>query len=142
MTEHIFPVPAVLKSAAHVDARAYEELYGRSLDNPNGFWREQAQILDWIKPFTRVKNTHYSPEDVTIEWFADGTLNASFNCLDRHAHDRSGDVAILWEGDTPGEKRRVTWGDLQEEVSRLANVLKTIGVKKGDFVSVYLPVVP
>jgi acetyl-CoA synthetase len=142
MTEHIFPVPAVLKSAAHVDARAYEELYRRSLDNPNGFWRDQAQILDWIRPFTRVKNTRYSPEDVTIEWFADGTLNASFNCLDRHARDRSGDVAILWEGDTPGEKRRVTWGDLQEEVSRLANVLKTLGVKKGDFVSVYLPVVP
>jgi acetyl-CoA synthetase len=142
MTEHIFPVPAVLKATAHVDAQAYEELYRRSLDEPDGFWSEQAQILDWIKPFTRVKNTRYSPDDVTIEWFADGTLNASFNCLDRHVRDRSGDVAILWEGDTPGEKRRVTWGELQEEVSRLANVLKTLGVRKGDFVSIYLPVVP
>ena len=108
MTQHVFPVPAALKSTAHVDAQAYQELYGRSLSDPEGFWREQAQILDWVKPFTTVKNTRYAPEDVTIEWFADGTLNASYNCLDRHARERGDDAAILWEGDTPGETRRVT----------------------------------
>jgi acetyl-CoA synthetase len=142
MTQHVFPVPATLKSTAHVDLQAYQDLYRRSLDDPEGFWREQAQILDWAKPFTTVKNTHYSPDGVTIEWFSDGTLNASFNCLDRHARDRGDDAAILWEGDTPGDTRTVTWKDLQQEVSRLANALKKLGVKKGDFVSVYLPVVP
>ncbi len=85
MSQHVFPVPAALTSKAHVNAQAYEELYLRSVSDPEGFWREQAQILDWSKPFTQVKKTRYSPEDVTIEWFADGSLNASFNCLDRHA---------------------------------------------------------
>ncbi|MGO4524368.1 acetate--CoA ligase [Microvirga sp. 2MCAF35] len=142
MTQHVFPVPAALTSTAHVDRQAYLDLYQRSLDDPEGFWSEQAQILDWVTPFTTVKNTRYAPDDVTIEWFADGTLNASFNCLDRHARDRGDDAAILWEGDTPGDARRVTWTDLQQQVSRLANALKKLGVKKGDFVSVYLPVVP
>lgn len=141
MTQPVFPVPAALKSRAHVDAQTYRDLYRRSLDDPEGFWREQAQILDWVRPFTRVKNTHYAPDDVTIEWFADGTLNASFNCLDRHARDRGGEPAILWEGDTPGDTRTVTWQELRQEVSRLAHALKTLGVRKGDFVSVYLPVV-
>ncbi len=124
-----------------MNAQAYERLYRQSIDDPEGFWREEAQILDWAKPFTRVKNTRYSPEDVTIEWFADGQLNASYNCLDRHAHARGGDAAILWEGDNPGETKRITWSELHREVSRLANALKKLGVKKGDFVSVYLPVV-
>src|SRR4051794_3194008 len=95
MTQYVFPVPAALKSTAHVDLQAYQDLYQRSLDDPDGFWGEQARILDWVKPFTTVKNTRYSPDDVTIEWFSDGTLNASFNCLDRHARDRGDDAAIL-----------------------------------------------
>jgi acetyl-CoA synthetase len=142
MTQHVFPVPATLESAAHVDAETYGESYRRSLDDPEAFWRDEARILDWSTPFTRVKDTHYSPEEVRIEWFADGRLNASFNCLDRHAARYGDGAAILWEGDTPGETRRVTWSALQEEVSRLANALKDLGVGKGDFVSVYLPVVP
>jgi acetyl-CoA synthetase len=141
MTQNIFPVPASLQASAHVDAQTYERLYKRSIDDPEGFWREQAQILDWVKPFTQVKNTRYSPEDVTIEWFADGRLNASYNCLDRHAAARGNEAAILWEGDAPGETKRITWGELHREVSRLANALKKLGVKKGDFVSVYLPVI-
>jgi len=142
MNQHVFPVSADLKSKAHVDAEAYEELYRRSVEDPEAFWRDAARVLDWSKPFTRVKNTRYSPDDVTIEWFADGTLNASYNCLDRHADRRSDESAILWEGDAPGDTRRVTWNDLREEVSRLANVLKGLGVGKGDFVSIYLPVIP
>src|SRR3712207_9362328 len=94
MTQHVFPVPAHLKTTAHVDEQAYRDLYQRSLDDPEGFWREQAQILDWVKPFTQVKNTRLSPDDVTIEWFADGRLNASFNCLDRHARSRGAEAAI------------------------------------------------
>lgn len=142
MNQHIIPIPAALALKAHVNAREYEEMYRRSMDDPEGFWGEQAQILDWSRPFTQVKNTRYSPEDVTIEWFADGRLNASYNCLDRHATQKGSDPAILWEGDTPGDRRQVTWNDLRQEVSRLANTLKKLGVKKGDFVSIYLPVIP
>jgi acetyl-CoA synthetase len=142
MNQHVFPIPAVLASKAHVDARGYEEMYRRSIDEPERFWREQARILDWSRPFTQVKNTRYAPEDVTIEWFADGRLNASYNCLDRHAARKGSEPAILWEGDTPGDQRSVTWNDLRQEVSRLANALKKLGVRKGDFVSVYLPVIP
>jgi len=141
MTQNVFPIPHRLQNSANVNAEAYESLYRQSMEDPEGFWREQARILDWAKPFTKVKNTRYSPEDVTIEWFADGRLSASYNCLDRHAAARPNDAAILWEGDTPGVSKRITWSDLHEEVSRLANALKKLGVKKGDFVSVYLPVI-
>ena len=96
MNPHVFPIPAVLASKAHVDARGYEDMYRRSIDDPEGFWREQARILDWSRPFTQVKNTRYAPEDVTIEWFADGRLNASYNCLDRHAARKGSEPAILW----------------------------------------------
>ncbi|MFC4174988.1 acetate--CoA ligase [Microvirga sp. GCM10011540] len=142
MTQRIFPVPSALEAAAHVSAPVYEKSYRRSLDDPEAFWREQAQILDWSHPFSRVKNTRFSPDDVTVEWFGDGSLNASFNCLDRHVARQGDQPAILWEGDTPGDRRQVTWRELQREVSRLANVLKELGVRKGDFVSVYLPVIP
>ncbi|SCY69981.1 acetate--CoA ligase [Microvirga guangxiensis] len=141
MTQTVFPVPASLEASAHVNAETYEALYRQSIDDPETFWREQAQILDWARPFTQVKNTRYSPDDVTIEWFADGRLNASYNCLDRHAAVRGNEAAILWEGDTPGETKRITWSELHSEVSRLANALKKLGVKKGDFVSIYLPVI-
>lgn len=141
MSQLVFPVPDTLKSSAHVSAEAYEQLYRRSIDDPVGFWREQASILDWAQPFTQVKNTRYGADDVAIEWFADGKLNASYNCLDRHAAERGDDAAILWEGDKPGDRKRITWRELHAEVSRLANALKKLGVKKGDFVSVYLPVI-
>jgi acetyl-CoA synthetase len=141
MSQLVFPVPDSLKSSARVNAESYEQLYRHSIEDPEGFWREQASILEWVQPFTTVKNTRYSPDDVTIEWFADGRLNASYNCLDRHAAERGDDAAILWEGDTPGDRKRITWNELHAEVSRLANALKKLGVKKGDFVSVYLPVI-
>jgi acetyl-CoA synthetase len=125
-----------------VTAETYDRLYRRSVEDPDGFWRDQAAILDWQRPFTQVKDTRYSPDEVRIRWFADGTLNASYNCLDRHAARAPDAPAILWEGDTPRDHRRVSWGDLKDQVSRLANALLALGVRRGDFVSVYLPVVP
>lgn len=142
MNQRVFPIPTAMQANSHIDGRTYEHLYRRSVDDPEAFWKEQARILMWSTPFKRVKNTRFSPEEVSIEWFGGGKLNASFNCLDRHAL-RQGDLAaILWEGDMPGERSRVSWNDLLLEVSRLANVLADLGVRKGDFVSIYLPVVP
>jgi acetyl-CoA synthetase len=142
MSQTLFPVPPALARRAHIDAAAYEALSAQALADPEEFWREQARILDWQAPFARAKNTRFSPEDVTIEWFAGGKLNASANCLDRHAAARPDDAAILWEGDSPDATRRVTWAQLKDETCRLANVLLELGVRKGDFVSIYLPCIP
>ncbi len=142
MSQTLFPVPPALAQGAHVDAAAYEALSAQALADPEAFWREQARILDWQAPFARAKNTRFSSEDVTIEWFAGGKLNASANCVDRHAAARPDDAAILWEGDSPDATRCVTWAQLKDETCRLANVLSGLGVRKGDFVSIYLPCIP
>jgi acetyl-CoA synthetase len=140
--EIVIPVPPGFAEQAHVDAAAYERLYRWSLDDPEGFWREQAKAIDWIRPPTLIKDTSFAPDDVHIRWFEDGTLNASVNCLDRHLPAKADKPAILWEGDDPSESRVVTWGELSDKVNRLANGLKALGVSKGDFVTVYLPIVP
>jgi acetyl-CoA synthetase len=119
----------------------YFRLYQHSLADPEGFWGEHGQRLDWIKPFSKVKNASFEG-DVSIAWYADGTLNACYNCLDRHLARRGDQAAILWEGDDPGEDRRITYRELHEAVSRFANVLKSRGVKKGDRVTIYLPMIP
>jgi acetyl-CoA synthetase len=110
--------------------------------NPDGFWAEQAKRIDWIKPFTKVKNTTFEYPNVSIKWFEDGVLNISANCIDRHLKDRADQVAILWEGDDPGEDKKITFRQLHEHVCRLANVLKAHGVKKGDRVTIYMPMIP
>jgi acetyl-CoA synthetase len=138
----VFPVPPALARRAHVDAAAYERLYRRSLEDPEGFWREQAAFLDWMEPFTQVKDTCFDPADLRIRWFHDGVLNASANCLDRHLPTRADAPALLWEGDDPAERRVLTWRQLHEAVCRLANALRGLGVQRGDVVTVYLPVVP
>ncbi len=138
----LFPVPPEFAARAHVDADAYERLYRRSLDDNQGFWREQAGFLDWIRPFTRVSDSRFAPDDLRIRWFADGTLNASVNCIDRHLPAKADQPAILWEGDGTGERRTVTWAELSDRVNRLANVLTGLGVSKGDVVTIYLPVIP
>ena len=138
----IYPVPENFAASAHVDQAAYDRLYAQSLEDPAGFWREQAAFIDWIKPFTQVKDTCFDSENLRIQWFADGTLNASANCIDRHLPAKAAQPAIYWEGDTPGESRVVTWGELSDRVNRLANVLKSLGVEKGDVVTIYLPVIP
>jgi acetyl-CoA synthetase len=116
-------------------------LYEQSLADPDRFWAEHGNRIDWVKPFTKVRNAAFEG-DVHIAWYEDGTLNASYNCIDRHLPKRAEQTAILWEGDDPGEDRRVTYRELHEAVSRLANVLKARGVRKGDRVTIYLPMIP
>jgi acetyl-CoA synthetase len=119
----------------------YFRLYGQSLADPDHFWAEHGKRIDWIKPFTKVSNAAFGG-DVHIAWYEDGTLNASYNCIDRHLPKRAEQTAILWEGDDPGEDRRVTYRELHEAVCRLANALKARGVQKGDRVTIYLPMIP
>ena len=143
MAEAVYPVPAEWAQNALVDEARYLDMYRQSVEDPDGFWREHAQRIDWIRPFTRVKETSYHEQDFGIAWFADGTLNLSANCLDRHLATRGDDIAILWEPDNPAEaERRITYRELHEAVCRFANLLKARGVKKGDRVTLYLPMVP
>ena len=143
MSEALHPVPAEWAENALIDAATYQEKYRRSLDDPDGFWREEAQRIDWIRPFTKVKNTCFDREGFGIRWFEDGTLNLSANCLDRHLEKNGDTVAILWEPDDPATPgKAITYRQLHEQVCRLANALKAEGVKKGDRVTIYLPMIP
>jgi acetyl-CoA synthetase len=140
--ETLFPVPAEWAARAIMDAKGYAEAYRRAATEPDAFWGEQARRLDWIKPFTTVKDTSFNLEDFHIRWFADGVLNASVNCIDRHLPERADQTALIWEGDDPADSRKVTYGELHAEVCRMANVFKAHGVKKGDRVTIYLPMIP
>ena len=142
MSEKIYDVPAQWQNRAFADDARYNALYTRSIKDPNGFWAEEAKRIDWIKPFTKVKNISFDPHNVSIKWFEDGTLNAAYNCIDRHLTKRGDQVAILWEGDDPKHDKKITYKQLHAEVCRFANVLKARGVKKGDRVTVYLPMIP
>ena len=141
MDTSLFPVPEPVAREAWVDEAAYFRLYEQSLRDPDGFWGEQGKRLHWMKPFTKVKNARFTG-DVSIKWYEDGTLNAAYNCIDRHLATRADQTAILWEGDSPHEHKHVSYAELHECVSRLANVLKERGVKKGDRVTIYLPMIP
>jgi acetyl-CoA synthetase len=142
MSEHlVFDVPAEAAKRAHINATKYEEMYQRSISDPVGFWAEQGKRIDWIKPFTKVKDVDFTG-DVRVRWYYDGTLNVSYNCIDRHLPKRANQIAILWEGDDPKDDRRITYAELHEQVCRLANVMKAHGVKKGDRVTIYMPMIP
>jgi acetyl-CoA synthetase len=141
MTDKVYDVPADWKRRAFIDDAKYTEMYARSIKDPNGFWGEQAKRLDWIKPLTKVKNTSYTG-DVSIKWFEDGTLNAAYNCVDRHLAKRGNQTAIIWEGDDPKDDKKITYKQLHAEVCKFANVLKARGVKKGDRVTIYMPMIP
>lgn len=134
-------VSDAVAAVANIDHKKYHDLYQQSINHPDDFWREQGKHLQWIKPYTRVKNASFEG-DVLIRWFEDGTLNASSNCTDRHLPKRANQTAILWEGDDPNEQRRITYRELHDEVCRWANVLKAHGIKKGDCVTLYLPMIP
>ena len=142
MSDKIYPVPPQWAERAYVNAEAYQAMYDRSVSDPEGFWSEAGQRLKWMKPFTRAKNTTFGPGPVDIRWFEDGTLNVSANCIDRHLATRGDQVAIIWEGDNPNDSECITYRQLSERVQRFANVMKKHGVKKGDRVTIYLPMIP
>ncbi len=142
MSEKIYPVPAEWAERAFVNSVTYKTLYDHSITDPQAFWGEAGKRLEWIKPYTRVKNTSFELGRVDIRWFEDGTLNVSANCIDRHVATRGDQVAIIWEGDNPNESEEITYRQLYERVQRFANVLKKHGAKKGDRVTIYLPMIP
>jgi acetyl-CoA synthetase len=137
------PVQEAWKEHAHIKNKQYLELYQKSVEDPDAFWAEAAQRIDWIKPFTKVKNTSFEYPEVSIKWFEDGTLNVSANCIDRHLEKRGDQTAIIWEADGPDTPaQHITYRELHDKVCRLANVLKEQGVKRGDRVTIYLPMIP
>ena len=140
--ERRFLPPAEHTARAHVDAAGYDAMYAKSVSDPDAFWAEHGKRIDWMKPYTQVSDISYQKPDVHIKWFADGTLNAAANCLDRHLETRGDQTAIIWEGDDPNEARHISYKELHAEVSRFANVLKAQGVKKGDRVTIYMPMIP
>jgi acetyl-CoA synthetase len=138
----VFPVPEELAKSAWCDESTYFKLYAQSIDDPEGFWGEQGKRIHWFKPYTQVKDVSYGPGDVHIKWYQDGTTNVSYNCLDRHLATKKDDTAIIWEGDDPEVSRHITYGEVHEEVCRLANAMTAHGVAAGDRVTIYLSMVP
>ncbi|MCD9496132.1 acetate--CoA ligase [Photobacterium carnosum] len=138
---HIYPVDSAIANSAHINDDQYGEMYQQSTINPQGFWRQHGQIIDWITPYTKVKNTSFDSGHVSIKWFEDGELNVSANCIDRHLADRGDQAAIIWEGDDPNDDATLTYNDLYQQVCQFANALKSQGVRKGDVVCLYMPMV-
>ncbi|MCH8240230.1 MAG: acetate--CoA ligase [Proteobacteria bacterium] len=137
-----YDVPSEWEKQAFIDNDKYLEMYQQSVDDPDGFWGEQAKRVDWIKPFTRVKNTSFDYDNVSIKWYEDGELNVCANCVDRHLEKRGDQTAIIWEGDDPSDDKHITYHELHEHVCRLANAMKSLGVSKGDRVTIYMPMIP
>jgi acetyl-CoA synthetase len=142
MTEKIYDVPDAWKKRAHITETQYRDMYERSIKDPNAFWGEIGKRIHWFKPFTKVKNTSFDQNNVSIKWYEDGTTNVAYNCVDRHLETRGDQVAIIWEGDDPKDDQRITYKELHAQVCRFGNVLKAQGVKKGDRVTIYLPMIP
>jgi acetyl-CoA synthetase len=137
-----YPVPENRLDSAHINAQRYADMYAQSLADPDAFWRAEAGRIDWIKPFTEIDDVSWNKDDLHIRWFADGVLNASANCIDRHLPERADDTAIIWEGDSPDTDAKVSYAQLHEHVCRFANGLKAVGVAKGDRVTIYMPMIP
>ena len=143
MSDNIkIPVFENFKDSAHLTKDKYEETYKFALDNPEAFWEKEGKRINWMNPYTMVKDVTWSNNDVNIKWFYDGTLNASYNCIDRHLSDKSDQIAIIWEGDDPNESKKITYKELHQKVSKFANMMKHFGVQKGDRVTIYMPMIP
>jgi acetyl-CoA synthetase len=142
MSEKTYDVTADWKKRAYIDDAKYQAMYAHSIKDPNAFWTEQAKRIHWMKPFSKVKNTSFAPDNVSIKWFEDGATNVSYNCVDRHLEKRADQIAIIWESDNPAQDRKITYRQLHAEVQKFANVLKARGVKKGDRVTIYMPMIP
>ena len=142
MDSNIYPVSEATKARTLVTETQYEAMYARSVDDNEGFWAEQAERIDWIKPFTKIKDVSFAKDDLHIRWFEDGTLNVCYNCVDRHLESKADDVAIIWEGDDPNRDLKITYAQLHERVCKFANALKALGAKKGDRITIYMPMIP
>ncbi|TQV79739.1 acetate--CoA ligase [Denitrobaculum tricleocarpae] len=143
MTEGaVYEVSESTASAAWIDESGYFSLYEQSVSNPEAFWGEQGKRIEWFKPYSEVKDVAYGPGDVHIRWYGDGTTNVAHNCIDRHLAEKRDTTAIIWEGDDPADSKHITYGELHEQVCRLGNALKARGVKKGDRVTIYMPMIP
>ena len=138
----LFPVPAGLDRTAHCDEARYRAWYARSIEDPEGFWGEHGRRIDWTRPYTKVKDVSYAADDLHIRWFEDGTLNACVNCVDRHLAAHGARTALVWEGDDPAEESTLTYRALHAAVCRFANALRALGAKKGDRITIYLPMIP
>ncbi|MEQ1753896.1 MAG: acetate--CoA ligase [Micropepsaceae bacterium] len=142
MSDQLLPVPKDWASRAYVDNAKYQDMYKASIADPVSFWREQGKRIDWIKPYTKIKNVSFDVKNLFVRWYEDGTLNVSANCIDRHLAKRGNQTAIIWEGDDPKDAKHITYKQLHEEVCRFANVLKGQGVQRGDRVTIYMPMIP
>ena len=143
MSENLYPVPADFAANAHVNAEQYEQMYKQSVEDPETFWAKQAEdYLEWFEKWDKVLDWSFDKDDLHINWFKGGKLNVSYNCLDKHLETRGDQTAIIWEGDDPAEDKKITYSELHADVCKLANVLKDRGVKKGDRVSIYMPMIP
>ena len=138
----IFPPTAETATGAHIDDAGYQEMYQRSLTDSDSFWAEHGKRIDWIKPYSKISSVSYDKSDLHIRWYEDGSLNAAANCLDRHLADRGEQTAIIWEGDEPDQHKHISYNALHAEVCRFANALRTRGIKKGDRVTIYMPMIP
>ncbi len=141
MSDRVYPVPAAWKKRAYVTASSFKKTYTESVKSPGKFWAREAKRIDWFKFPKKIKNVSYAYPDISIKWYEDGVLNVSYNCIDRHLKKRGDQIALIWEGDNPYDDRKVTYRELHEQVCRFANVLKRNGVKKGDRVTIYLPMI-
>ncbi|NIY74798.1 acetate--CoA ligase [Thalassospira sp. HF15] len=142
MSANVYPVPGDIAKGALIDKSKYDAMYKQSVEDPEGFWGEHGKRIDWIKPYSTVKNVSYDAKDLYIKWYEDGTLNVAANCLDRHLEKRGDQTAIIFEGDDPNVSEHITYRDLYERTCRFANALKSMGVAKGDRVVIYLPMIP
>ena len=142
MSENLIPVPEEWKKRAFMTKAQYEAAYAESVRDPDGFWGQEAKRLDWLTPFTKVKNVSWDPDNLSIKWFEDGALNVAANCIDRHLEKRGDQTAIIWEGDDPKDSKHITYKELHAQVCKFANVLKNRGVNKGDRVTIYMPMIP
>src|SRR6056300_1628085 len=143
MTSPTYPPSAEFAANAHVDAAKYDEMYAASINDPEAFWAEHGKRIDWIKPFTKVKDVNYNFGEVSIKWYEDGEMNVSANCIDRHLGTRGDQTAIIFEPDNPEDSaQHISYRELSEQVNRMANVFKDMGVGKGDRVIIYLPMIP
>ena len=139
---NIYPVPESFEKNAHIDQQEYKRIYQESVENSEQFWSDTAKRLDWIRFPTVIKDVSLDRSDLHIRWYEDGVLNACYNCIDRHLDKRGDQTAIIWEGDDPGRDEHITYRQLHQRVCRMANVLKKLGVTKGDRVTIYMPMIP